>query len=64
MITGFLLLAYLGYFTVLKFRRHKREKLEYTKIMEGLKYVEPDDAKRITKALKAEADFIEGKKNG
>ena len=61
LITGFALLAYLGWFTVLKFRRVKKEQIDFEKSKEGLKSVSAEDRKRMVAATKQEENFIAGK---
>ena len=41
-ITSFALLAYVGYFSVLKFRRVKSERAEFEKIKQGVSNVSAD----------------------
>jgi hypothetical protein len=59
--TSLLLLAYLGWFTVLKFRRVAREKIEFKKMQKGAEI-----AKKLGKQLDGvnaniDKNFLQGK---
>lgn len=62
--SGFCLLSFLGYFTVIKFRRVKREKIEFKQIQKAAENISAKDARRILNSQKLEAEFIGGKANG
>ena len=64
LITGFALLAYVSIFSVVKFRRVQREKLEYEKIREAVKDLPPEEAARRLGAQNAEKDFLAGAEGG
>ena len=59
-ITASLLLAYVGWFTVLKFRRVKVEKTDFEKISKGVQCVTAQDARRMLQATQQEEGFIKG----
>lgn len=62
--TGCVLLLYVTCFTVMKFRRVAREKVEYEKIMRVVKDLPPEEAARRLGAQNAEKDFLNGKVGG
>ena len=64
LFTWFLLLGFVGYMTVLKFRRVRSEKAEFQKIEKGAQNISAADARRIVKAQRLEAEFIAGKATG
>ena len=62
--TGFALLGYVGWLSVAKFRRVKREKVEFEKIKDVVKEVPAEEAKLRFAAQNCEDDFIKGRKGG
>ena len=62
--TGGALLCYVSYFTVLKFKRVYRERIEYEKIKKAVKHISPEEAARLVTAQNAEKDFLKGKAGG
>lgn len=64
LLTIFAILGYLGFFTVMKFRRVKVEKLEFAKIKKGVIGVPNQEARRLLVEQNLEKDFINGKVEG
>ena len=62
--TGMALLAYVALFSVAKFRRIKKEKIEYKKIKRAVKEISPEEAALRLAAQNAEKDFLAGKAGG
>ena len=58
------LLAYVALFSVAKFRRIKKEKIEYKKIKRAVKEISPEEAALRLAAQNAEKDFLAGKAGG
>ena len=58
------LLAYVALFSVWKFRRIKKEKIEYKKIKKAVKEISPEEAALRLAVQNAEKDFLAGKAGG
>ena len=58
LLTAGLLLTYLGCFSVLKFRRVKREKVEFAKTKGLYEELDPELAKKIALSTKLETEFL------
>ena len=56
--TSALLLTFLGCFTVMKFRRVKREKIEFKKTKGLYEELDPDLAKKMALSTKLETEFL------
>ena len=61
MITGFSLLAYLGYFSVLKFRRVGKEATKFETMKKSLQELTDEEKRRLHNGITNEKAFIEGK---
>ena len=61
MITGFGSIAYLGYFSVLKFRRVKKESDQFEKMQKTFKELSDEEKRRLHNAMANEKAFLEGK---
>lgn len=59
--TILLLFAYLGYFSVLKFRRVRTESNQFEKMQKQFQALSSEEKRRIVEAVTKEAAFIEGK---
>lgn len=64
LLTAGALLTYLGCFSVLKFRRVKREKVEFAKTKGLYEELDPDVAKKMVLSTKLETEFLQGKEGG
>ena len=62
--TGFALFIFVGCLSVVKFRRVKRERLEFEKIKAVVKEIPAEEAKLRLGALNVEDDFIKGRQGG
>ena len=58
LLTAGLLLTYLGCFSVMKFRRVKREKAEFAKTKGIHEDLDPDVAKKMILSTRLEKDFM------
>ena len=58
------LLAYVALFSVWKFRRIKKEKIEYKKIKKAVKEITPEEAALRLAVQNAEKDFLAGRAGG
>ena len=52
LITGCAILAYVGWFSVLKFRRVKQEKAQFSKMQDGINSLKAEDGQRMIKGLR------------
>ena len=61
LFTGFGSIAYLGYFSVLKFRRVKEESEKFEKMQKTFKELSDEEKRRLHNAMANEKAFLEGK---
>jgi len=52
LLTGCAILAYVGWFSVLKFRRVKNEKAQFSKMQDGINSLKVEDGQRMIKGLR------------
>lgn len=60
MFTGFLLLAYLAYFSVLKFRRVKKESEQFDTMKKTFQELTDEEKRRLHNAVANEKAFLDG----
>ena len=58
LLTSGALLTYLGCFSVMKFRRVKRERIEFAKTKGLYEELDPDVAKKMVLSTKLETEFL------